>query len=390
MKIYILPYTLNKEVLLNKRASGVDEAMLNQIRVLKHFGHDVRCFVPFGDLPQTMDCIDFFSDQGGFADIKKYARQNKQRIIQTMVTRIKEFKPDVILTNHFFDNKLYEKLMHLGIPVLYNSHAVPGFFSDLNSGNNLNDFQNLGHSIACVSKYAKGRFESYYGAGRDCWNFDKIAVDHIIYPSYIEQYPIAKKGKSDLIIHVSAANKQKATFRILDAFVSLESDWNPEVYTTVNYLGGKTDEYVELNMKAYSDYIHLDVDHSEIVSRTGEAAVAFVGLASYDTFTITSLEALSQGVPLILKGYKGYHPAFEMVDEQLHKYLQVCKTNKEMYAAAEAVHNLDISERQKIAASCYKLMNRDSYYQRLNTALCGTIEKYKDQNKPSGLGSFFG
>ena len=75
---------------------------------------------------------------------KELEKLNRDSIYDLVFTDIKKYQPDIILSNFSFTNKIYNDLMDLNIPIIYMSHAVPGFFSDLNSAQLLNEFINSG------------------------------------------------------------------------------------------------------------------------------------------------------------------------------------------------------------------------------------------------------
>ena len=106
----------------------------------------------------------------------------------------------------------------------------------------------------------------------------------------------------------------------------------------------------------------------------------FVGLAPYDTFTITSLEALSRGIPLIVKG-KDVHPAQEMVTDDYKKYIHIFKNKNDFIEKVKEFNSLSIKERQGIADSCYSKMSKEKYFKKLEFILESTIEKYKKHPK---------
>ena len=382
MRVYILPYTIKNEVLFNKRASGVDGSMINQFHALREAGHDVGVYVPFGDLQDHLEGVDFFTKLLN-TDIKQYVKMNRDRIFGDIIQSIVKFKPDVILSNMYISAKPYDKLLSLNIPIVYYSHAVPGFFSDLNSADLLASFLENGHTLACTSEYHANRTRKYYKAKRKGWTFtNTVAVDHILHPSYIDNQKTAVPGDG-IIRHVSAANKEKGTFFILPEFS------NSEVFTTISYLGGNMNEYVSSNIEKYKDRIHLDVPHSEMMDIMKNSSAAFVGLASYDTFTITSLEALQYGIPLIVKGFKGEHPAHEMVEPEFRKYIHVYKSTKEIPGIFNEFSKMTLEERQSLADSAYRVMNKKLFTESLENALECAINKYAETNHSNGLESFF-
>ena len=84
------------------------------------------------------------------------------------------------------------------------------------------------------------------------------------------------------------------------------------------------------------DSVSLDLLHTDIMKKLETCGATFVGLANYDTFTITSFESLSRGVPLLVKNkYDLEHPAMEMVDKQMKRYVYPFKDKEDFINKVE-------------------------------------------------------
>ena len=100
-----------------------------------------------------------------------------------------------------------------------------------------------------------------------------------------------------------------------------------------------------------------------------------------DSFTITSLESLSRGVPIIVKGFKGAHPAQEMVEDHMKQYIYVYNKKDDVIAKVKEWSNMTIETRQKIADSCYRMCSQEAYKIRLNEVVNQAITKYKNNSE---------
>ena len=375
MKVYILPYTFRTYFDFKKRVSGVDQAMLVQIDTLRKNGHNVRAFIPFTDVHKYKENICTFAEEiDKNITTKELEKLNRDSIYDLVFTDIKKYQPDIILSNFSFTNKIYNDLMDLNIPIIYMSHAVPGFFSDLNSAELLNEFINSGNTLCCVSNYHKKRTYDYYA--RDRWNFN-INADFVLFSAFSEPQDVVEPD--NVIRHVSAANKGKSTFYIHKMLYKYKI--RSEVFTTLGYLHSqnKQDDYVTQSLKDFKDndfcQTFFDIDHKDILKKIGMSFCNFVGLASYDTFTITSLESLSRGVPLILKGYKGLHPATEMLEPHMQKYISIVKNTKEFNHAVSKYMKTTSEERKQIAKSCYAKTSKENYQKQIDLLLEKALTK---------------
>lgn len=381
MRVYILPYGNKAYFSYTKRVSGVDTAQLMQYNMLKELGHDVRMWAGFTDLHNYIDEVDYYKeDVPEGLTVKEYEKTKRQHIEESMFKSLLAFKPDVILSNWIFNNKLYQKLMNFDIPIIYNSHSIPGFWSDLMSANMVSEFVQRGHYLLCVSDYHASRTVDYYNQRRSAWTFDETPVpDNFLFSSAVE--PFNAQPSDGIVRHVSAASQEKSTFgihKLLDG-----SDIVSEVYTTLNYVSdySKNEEYVNKNLALYNEYPRInkfDIDHSEIMDNIAKSVCTFVGLHPVDSFTITSLESLSRGVPIIVKGFKGRHPAQEMLSDDMSRFVYVYDKKEDVIAKVKEWSNLSLETRQAIADSCYSKCSELAYQGRLNEVLNSAITKYKN------------
>lgn len=384
-RIYILPYTNKTFFSSSKRNSGIETAALAQFNVLTELGYDVRIYTAIGDLHHMYGNIDFFIDSlPENCTAKEYEKANRNRILAHMLLCIREHKPDIIYSNFEF-GKFYAQLANLNIPIMYNSHANPGFWSDLTFANDLNRFCLSGNSLCCVSEYHRKKTLSFYSNTRKTWDFKNITPDHVLYPQFCNKENVVVGDGS--IKHCSVAHKDKKTFLIHQYLEDTEIP--SEVFTSINFYGTKVnDPYVTEGLEKYCGpqrITNVNVNHADIVKSIGQASAAFVGLAPYDTFTITSLEALSRGVPLLVKGTKGEHPAKEMIEPSLSKYVYIIENRKDFLVKAQEFIMLPLEIRQQIADSTYNMMSKDKYCENIQSVLEKSIKKFKDKKVDSSL-----
>lgn len=383
MRIYILPYTFRTFFSYHKRASGIDQGTLCQVRALQDAGHEVRLYTAFTDLHKHMKGIDYYTDtipEG--IDVKDYEKSKRNAITQQLVKSIREFRPDVILSNYLFNSYPYNKLMNLDIPIIFSSMTNPGFWSDLSSVDLMHDFCSKGNTFINCSDYHKMRTDKFYKR----WPKVDVKADDILFCAYSEKETV--QPSDGIVRHCSAANTEKSTFYIHDVFN--ESQINTEVYTAFNYLNNNTKngKYIQKNMDRFKDMpdraTRTNIDHGEMVHEIGKSACTFVGIAPYDTFTITSLESLSRGVPVLVKNYKGLHPAKEMLPEAMKKYVHIFENKSDLLSKAQEWSKLSLITRQEIADACYDITSKTAYTNRLVRICNNAIDKYKN-NSNNGL-----
>ena len=360
MKVFLLPYTNQTYFSYKNRVSGVDEALLKQMNALRSLGHKVETYIPFTDIQHKYEGVNFYAED--VTDTKATEKLYSKKILKQLVESIAKFKPDIILSNRLFGKKIYKDLFKFNVPVAYMSHSCPGWFVDVVSADYLSEFLQKGNSLFGVSEYH--------------------VADDFVFSSYSDEEDIFMHD--GVVRHVSAASKDKDTF-LIHQFLE-DSPIKSEVYTTVKHMHKETehaDTYVTKNIKKYPDNTNFDIPHADIMKNIAKSACTFVGLHPLESFTITSLESLSRGVPLIVKPHKKLetHPALEMVEPEFQKYIYMYKDKADFEYAVNMFTTVGLDERKALAASCFKTTSKKSYAKKLETVLDTAIKKYVDINK---------
>ena len=380
-KIYIIGPSFISYFSYKVVAGGGEKSTLDQFNVLKEH-YNVRIFTPTGDIYKFIENIDYYLDK---KLTKEEEKEHRKNIIKKLILSISKNKPDVILINMYFKNWLFIELVKLDIPILYLCHNRPGGISDVSANSKLHNFLQYGHSMSCVSEYHKEKLIFYYSRPNDPYMFD-IIPDYVIPSSYCEREKIV--SAKNIVRHISRASKLKSTFLLHDFLY--DTDIPSEVITQTDGAmdsWGKIKDvnliYVKNNLDKYNEYprkTYVNIEHNYTMELIKDSGCMFVGLAPYDTFTITSLEALSRGIPLIVKG-KDVHPAQEMVTDDYKKYIHIFKNKNDFIEKVKEFNALSIKERQGIADSCYSKMSKEKYFKKLEFILESTIVKYKKHPK---------
>ena len=380
-KIYIIGPSFISYFSYKVVAGGGEKSTLDQFNVLKE-QYNVRLFTPTGDIHKFIENIDYYLDK---KLTKEGEKEHRKNIIKKLIFSITKNKPDVILINMYFKNWLFKELVKLDIPILYLCHNRPGGISDVSANSKLHNFLQYGHSMSCVSEYHKEKLIFYYSRPNDPNMFD-IIPDHVLPSSYCEREKIV--SAKNIVRHISRASKLKSTFLLHD--VLSETDIPSEVITqtdgAMDSWGKIKDEnliYVKNNLDKYNEYprkTYVNIEHNKTMELIKDSGCMFVGLAPYDTFTITSLEALSRGIPLIVKG-KDVHPAQEMVTDDYKKYVHIFKDKNDFIEKVKEFNLLSLEKRQNISDSCYSKMSKEKYFKKLEYVLESTIVKYKKHPK---------
>ena len=360
MKIYFIPYSLRVYLSDTVFHSGIDMSMMSNMSAVKSLGHECRVFCLAGDFDREKTDAFIFNPTLRNDEIKAYYKIRRKQIYEAMYADIIDYQPDVILSNHIVCPIYRDLVSKIDLPIVIQNHLVPGFFTDLVNANLYSELSERSVSTYCVSDYSRKRFEKYYSKAADGWNFIDIKADGVLYPACVTERKTAKESDG-VIRHVSALNPGKKTF-IIHEFLE-ETEIKTEVYTTMLYLsstGDKVKNYAEKNIKRFQDEplrkTIFDLPHEKIMDAISNSMCTFVGLAPYDTYTITSLESLQRGVPLILFGNRdGDHPALEILDaETRNKFIRVVRNKDQFLSAVQDFSKLTLADRQELADKTYE------------------------------------
>ena len=378
MKILILPFVFKKFFRESNRVSGIDESMMRQFAALST-KHDVAIFLGYSDIEREKFFV--FSKE---EDAKELYPKQKQQLFKFLIETINKFDPDVILSNFGFSSSVYDVLNRSGKPIFCLSHSLPGTPADTFGAQKLVDFLSNGHSFGCVSDFHKEKTESFYSANKSCWvpGSIKVDVDSVVPSSYAVEFEIVPHdGKT--VRNISACSQIKGTF-IPHQMIDGDKKYQSEIFTTINYVGGDyAEEYFNKNMKQFENSsnckTNLDIPHKEIMSRIADSVGFFVGLYNKDTFTITSIETLQKGIPLLIKGDDNIHPAHSFVGENFKQYVSTFKTKAEFHDIMNKYSQMTLEDRKALANSCLETMGMEKFIAKYESALNKCIEKYKNR-----------
>tara|TARA_R100000008_G_C3584097_1_gene170785 strand:+ start:423 stop:1583 length:1161 start_codon:yes stop_codon:yes gene_type:complete len=360
-----------------KIRGGAHLSVLNQIIALQELGHEVRLCILKGNVKHEL--VDNYQKDLNFPSTephgKKFYHDHKKILPKYLKTKVKKFNPDLIISQDY--KNWYYKDLSYEYPFLCMVHAAPAYIQDLRRGIEYDDLQKIGHKIATPSNYAKEKFIRFYTQPRK-EKIPHIIPDYVLYPSSFKKMKI--RPQTNKVFHASRACAEKQTFLIAEYLKDTNFDNIICTQSRSNPPNEKNDKYLKSNLTKYMDSVSLDLPHTDIMKKLETCGATFVGLANYDTFTITSLESLSRGVPLLVKNkYDLEHPAMEMVDKQMKRYVYPFKDKEDFINKVEEFLNITLEERQKIADSCYEKMGWDSFKKTWNHAVMETVESFKER-----------
>lgn len=385
MKIYLLPYTFKTFLSKDRIHSGIDMSTLLLSKALKEMGHEIRLTVMGSDI-SDLDYLNILNPNLDENNTRDYFTNNRKAIYESVIKDISKFSPDVIFSSYeicaFYKNMMDE----LNIPIIYQCHETPGSFQYLTYGNIIKDIS-INGTVLCVTNYHKNKFQQYFSNKRDNWKFDFISVTDVLPSSYIEQDYIAKESDG-VVRHISAASSKKKTF-LIHEYLN-DTDIQSEVFTTMKHLHKANDaeqRYIERNLSKFGNITFIDVNHSDIMDSLSKSLCSFVALGN-DTYTITSLESLSRGVPLILGSNKTReHPALEMCcDKMKSKFVRVVTNKDEFMDAINYFQTLTFEDRKELVTLAKEFNSKSKFKMKVQSIIDNSVSNYKPKKPSVNLG----
>lgn len=230
--------------------------------------------------------------------------QRKRLVTEKIIRAVKQNNADMVLNN--YDNRtLTDNLQkHLSIPVAWICHNLGTSISKVALVQIMPDFVANGGSIFMVTRYQHKTWSSLSrrinGADID------ITVSGYINSSCCTGSEVLSKSKDHDIIVVSRYDRGKDPFSVNWKIDKLKKKTGIQpmnsTIVTSKYRIEKNKEYMEKNAhwETEPEYkILWNLDHSDVLDNIAKSKV-LVSTLPEESFGITTLEALSHGVPVIL------------------------------------------------------------------------------------------
>lgn len=230
--------------------------------------------------------------------------QRKRLVTEKIIRAVKQNNADMVLNN--YDNRtLTDNLQkHLSIPVAWICHNLGTSISKVALVQIMPDFVANGGSIFMVTRYQHKTWSSLSrrinGADID------ITISGYINSSCCTGSEVLSKIKDHDIIVVSRYDRGKDPFSVNWKIDKLKKKTGIQpmnsTIVTSKYRIEKNKEYMEKNAhwETEPEYkILWNLDHSDVLDNIAKSKV-LVSTLPEESFGITTLEALSHGVPVIL------------------------------------------------------------------------------------------
>ena len=289
--------------------------------------------------------------------------KNSKEIAPYLKRKSLELDVDIIVSNYDQASFCGSRIINSSIPILMISHSNTGVASIVSRFNNL---IKKGHSLYFVSEFQKNYFSSMAKRLSD----KDIEFDGYINSSYCQgdkpkllepEYEVGTIGRCDPVYKKPFILKQ----------LLKDTDIKNLVMSNVE---DPFDRYY-LKHKNQLDTL-WDLPHSQVMDNLSKCKTFF---ATYwhETWSITALESLSRGVPIILNAKDNIHAANVIPAKPSH-YKNISHNSKTELISA--ISSFDGIDRKEIQDMTWEKHSHENWKRSFSNAIDKTIEKFKTKN----------
>lgn len=302
--------------------------------------------------------------------------QRARRVTDMVVKAALQYKADMVWAN--YDNApLTTRLQAvLDIPVAWIVHNLGTSISKVNVVQFMPDFISNGGSIFMVSEYSHETWKNLSARinGPDV----ELPISGYIHSSCSNGTEYITSEKDYDLCSVGRCDKGKDPFAPNRKLEKLDTDLKSLVITT-SYRIHKNKEYYDKNKHWNYDNFETkwDLRHSTVLDHIAKSKV-FVSTCTGESWGITTFEALSHGVPVILLCDGKLQHASECIaakDDHIVKLKKGCKP-QEFLDAVEDLSKYDESKRREIFELTNQKHSKDKWLESVNKIIETTLEKY--------------
>ena len=288
--------------------------------------------------------------------------------IKYNTTKIKNYaksiNADIIISNWPQASFSGAKMLDSEVPIMFINHTHSRIGSILSLMNNI---VSKNHSCYMVSKW---QHDQYKIMAKRMKHPHDVTIDGYINSSYVRgekpklsdiEYDCGTIGRCDPI--------EKKPF-ILKEWLDTTTFKTIVITNTPN----KERELKYLSKNSHWNNIMLDKKHNDVVKTISKCKTYFSTMWN-ETWGITALEALSNGVPIILNSKNNSHASTDLCSSNRHYAL--VSDGVQLASAIDSFENID---RKEIQDATWDKHSYDKWKISFINAIDRTIEKYKKPN----------
>tara|TARA_Y100001963_G_scaffold27196_2_gene37066 strand:- start:1442 stop:2479 length:1038 start_codon:yes stop_codon:yes gene_type:complete len=275
-----------------------------------------------------------------------YSVAEKRKLSREIINSAEQYGCDVIVSNFASAVFAGAEIITSHIPIMFIEHCVypmPSCISRWNRG------IDNGHSFFLVSKWQ----EKKYRKMAERTNQRPLKVSGYINPSYCKGEKRKLHAPYFDIGTIGRCDKNKNPFKLLNMIK--DSDYEGLVITSQTQRKADIPYY---NKNQHWKNICWDLPHEEVMDKIGHCRMYF-STWNAETWGITSMEALSVGIPTILNCDSDGDHASEIIPASKNHFRKIPNNDKE--SLLEAVKSFSKVDRKEIQDMTWEKHNVKSW-----------------------------
>ena len=298
-----------------------------------------------------------------FEQIQWTSQKAKNGISRIIIHAAVGWKADIIICN--FAQAVYnnQTIIESPIPIMFVEHCI---YPIPNVIYRWNQAINKGHSMFFVSKWQEKKYrEMAKRTGQPV-----LSIAGHINPSYCKVKPKLVEQEYDCGT-IGRCDNGKNPFKL--KHMTKGKDIKSLVITSQTQVQSDI-KYYERN-KDWEDTV-WDLPYKEVMKNISKCKTYF-STWDKETWGITSMEALSCGIPIILNSDKDGDHASEIIPADKSHYIKIPRDDKD--ALVSAIKSFDKIDRKAIQEMTWKKHNKKEWKKEFANAIDKTIEIFKSK-----------
>ena len=298
-----------------------------------------------------------------FEQIKSPKQSDKIEISQNIIDCAVGMKADIIICN--FAQAIYNNktIIESPIPIMFVEHCI---YPIPNVIYRWNQAIKKGHSMFLVSKWQEKKYrEMAKRTGQPV-----LSITGHINPSYCKVKPKLVEQEYDCGT-IGRCDNGKAPFKLKT--MTKGKDIKSLVITSQTQVQSDI-KYYERNQH-WEDTL-WDLPYKEVMENISKCKTYF-STWDKETWGITSMEALSCGIPVILNSDKDGDHASEIIPADKSHYIKIPRDDKD--ALVKAIKDLKNVDRKEIQEMTWEKYSLESWKRQFSNCVDKTIENFKSK-----------
>ena len=294
----------------------------------------------------------------------EWSIEQKIKVARDIINRAEEIGADVIISN--FAQAIYSgsEIIKSHIPIMIVEHCIYPMTSCIGRWNKAID---KGHSVFFVSKWQEKKYRQIAERTRQ----RILPISGYVNPSYCRIKPPLVEPIYDCGT-IGRCDKNKKPFLLKD--LTVDADVSTLVITSKTQSESDLPYYEK--KKHYTDVVWNE-PYDKVIENISKCRTYF-STWNAETWGITSMEALSCGLPTILNCDKDGDHASEIIPASPHHFKMIPTDDSD--ALIDAIKSFENVDRKEIQEMTWEKHNLEGWKSQMENAISMTIDNFKNNN----------